>query len=141
MKQGMALAVLGLSLMLAGCNGNREPASNEDLKRGMDQLVQASKDQTSQLRDIASSDKTTADTVKLLTTRVESMERNLSVALSQQKRGALYLSLDVDASCDNDEQCMNTARGLCNKINYPNAITSKFTPGIRPTLHSLVCFD
>lgn len=134
---------LGLATLLAlgGCNGSQTGQANDDMKKALDQIAQNTKDTAAQLKDLAGSAKTSSDDMKGLSGRVDELQRSLSAALAKQKRGALYLQLDVEASCDNDEKCENTARAVCNRINYPNAITSKFTPGVRPTLGSLVCFD
>ena len=134
---------LGLTtlLALAGCNGSQTGQANDDMKKALDQIAQNTKDTAAQVKDLAGSAKTSSEDMKALSGRVDELQRSLSAALAKQKRGAIYLQLDVDASCENDEKCENTARAVCNRVNYPNAITSKFTPGIRPTLGSLVCFD
>lgn len=135
--------VLGLAslLALAGCNGSQTGTANDDMKKALDQIAQNTKDTAAQTKDLAGSAKTSSDDIKALSGRVDELQRSLSAALAKQKRGAIYLQLDVEASCDNDEKCESTARAVCNRISYPNAITSKFTPGVRPTLGSLVCFD
>ena len=130
-----------LAALLCGCSQGDQKAQNEDLKKDLDQLVQASKQSAAQMGDLVNASKSTSDGVKILVERVQSLEKTLSGALAQQKRGALTLTLEVDSACENDEQCVNTARATCNRINYPNAVTLRFTPGIRPTLHSLVCYD
>ena len=78
---------------------------------------------------------------RTLIARVDDMHKDVAGLLAKQKRGALALQLETETVCDNDAQCVNTARAVCNKINYPNAITARFTPGIRPVLNSLICFD
>ena len=136
----IALGLLAL-LALAGCNGSQTGQAGDDTKKALDQIAQNTKETAAQTRDLAGSAKTSSEDLRALSGRVDELQRSLSAALAKQKRGALYLQLDVEASCDNDEKCENTARAVCNRINYPNAITSKFTPGVRPTLGSLVCFD
>jgi hypothetical protein len=79
--------------------------------------------------------------VRALGDRVDKLDQKLSAALAQQKRGAIYLALDEDASCDNDQGCTNTARAVCKRINYANGLPSKVNAGIRPTLHALICYD
>lgn len=134
---------LGLTVLLtlAGCNGSQTGQANDETKKALDQIAQNTKDTATQTKDLAGSAKTSADDMKALSGRVDELQRSLSAALAKQKRGAIYLQLDVEATCENDEKCENTARAVCNRVNYPNAITSKFTPGVRPTLGSLVCFD
>ena len=136
-------AALGLAalLLLAGCNGSQTGQANDEMKKALDQIAQNTKDTATQTKDLAGAAKTSGEDMKALTGRVDELQRSLSAALAKQKRGAIFLQLDVEASCENDEKCENTARAVCNRIAYPNAITSKFTPGLRPTLGSLVCFD
>lgn len=136
-------AILGFLALLAlgGCNASQPGQAGDDMKKALDQIAQNTKDTSAQAKDLAGSAKTSSEDLKALSGRVDELQRSLSAALAKQKRGALYLQLDVEASCDNDEKCENTARAVCNRVNYPNAITSKFTPGVRPTLGSLVCFD
>lgn len=134
---------IGLTILLAlgGCNGSQTGQAGDDMKKALDQIAQNTKDTAAQTKDLAGSAKTSSEDMKGLSGRIDELQRSLSAALAKQKRGAIFLQLDVEASCDNDEKCENTARAVCNRINYPNAITSKFTPGVRPTLGSLVCFD
>ena len=135
------LAVLScLGIMLAGCN-NQPANGNADAKRDLDQLVQTTKSLNDAVGGIASSSKATADDLRALGGRIDELQKSVTDALGRQKRAALYLALDSDAACDNDDSCANTARAICARINYPNALTSKYTPGVRPTLHALVCYD
>lgn len=136
----VALALASL-LALAGCNGSQTAPASDDMKKALDQIAQNTKDAAAQTKELAGSAKASSDDIKALSGRVDELQRSLSAALAKQKRGAIFLQLDVEATCDNDEKCENTARAVCNRVNYPNAITSKFTPGVRPTLGSLVCFD
>lgn len=136
----IALGLLAL-LALGGCNAGQPGQAGDDMKKALDQIAQNTKDAAAQTRELVGSARTSSEDLKALSGRIDELQRSLSAALARQKRGALYLQLDVEASCDNDEKCENTARAVCNRINYPNAITSKFTPGLRPTLGSLVCFD
>jgi hypothetical protein len=133
-------SALAATAGLAACQ-NKEAAENDEIKKQLDQLVQTTKDLAGPVREIAGASKTNADAVKALAGRVDEMHKDLAAALAKQKRGALSLTLDVETTCDNDPQCVNTARALCNRINYPNAITSRFTPGVRPVLNALICFD
>ena len=135
-----ACAALAVA-MLGACSQGQQGSSSDEMRKQLDQLVQTSKDTAAQTHELVNASKSTNEALKGLVDRVQSLEKSLSGALAQQKRGALLLTLEVDATCDNDEQCVNTARATCNRINYPNAVTLRFTPGIRPTLHSLVCFD
>ena len=130
-----------ITLLLAGCSGGQKASSDDEMKKALDQLVQTSKEQVAQAKEGANAAKSTNDGVKALVERVGALEKSMATALAGQKRGAMVVTLDVDATCDNDEQCVNTARAMCNRINYPNAVTLRFTPGLRPSLHSLVCFD
>ncbi len=139
MRQITQAALLGATFLLAGCN--QQPTANDDMKKDLDQLVAASKDLGQTAKDVANSTKATGDAVKALSGRLDKLEQMLEAGLAKQKRGALYLALDEDAACDNDESCINTARAICAKISYPNGITSKIIPGVRPALHALVCFD
>jgi PBP1b-binding outer membrane lipoprotein LpoB len=140
MRHVILAAMTALSFALSGCN-QQQPAANDEMKKDLDQLVQGSKDIGQSAKDIANATKASAADIKALAARIESLEKSLSGELAKQKRGAIYLTLDADAACDNDEQCVNTARAVCNRINYPNGLTSKVNPGVRPTLHSLVCYD
>ena len=140
MRLAACAALLLAPLVLAGCN-QQQPAANDDMKKDLDQLVQASRDLLQTAKDNAASSKATSEDVKALSGRLDKLNQDVSAALAKQKRGALYLALDQDAACDNDDSCMNTARAICNRINYPNGLTSKVIPGVRPTLHALVCYD
>lgn len=135
-----AAAGLILALLLAGCN-QQKPAANDEMKKDLDQLVQASKDLTQQAKDTATSSKATTEAVKALSDKLDALQKAVTGGFAGQKRGALAITLDSDTECKNDESCENTARAICNKINYPSAVTSKYTPGVRPTLHSLICYD
>lgn len=140
MRTAFRAVALTAALLLAGCQNGQQNAS-EDMKKDLDQLVQTSKDMTAPVKEIAAGSKASTDALKALGAKLDEMHKDLAKALAQQKRGALYLALDVETLCENDEQCTNTARAVCNKINYPNAVTSRFTPGLRPVLNSVVCFD
>jgi hypothetical protein len=140
MRQATQAALLGLTLLVGGCN-QQQPAANEDLKKGLDQIVASNKEIAAATKDTSGAAKSTTDAVKDLAGRIDKLEQTMAAGLAKQKRGALYLALDDDAACDNDSACVNTARAICNKVDYPNGMASKVIAGVRPTLHSLVCFD
>lgn len=141
MRLTRSAALLLVISSLAACNGQQASSDNADTKKALDQLVQSSKDLNQTAKSAADSAKATSDDVKAMSGKIDELNKSLSASLAGQKRGALYLTLDEDAVCDNDQNCANTARAVCNKINYPNGLTSKFTAGLRPTLHALVCYD
>jgi len=131
------------TLALAGCNagGSSSSQGNEDTRKALDALNANLAQISTQLRDGATANRATAEDVKTIAGRLAELQKAVSDGLANQKRGALYLRLDVEAPCENDDQCAATARSVCDRINYANGITSRFTPGPRPTLGALVCFD
>lgn len=135
------LALAAATLLLGGCGNGQQQAQNDDLKKSLDQLVQTAKEMSPQVKEIANGSKATDDALKTLTNRIDEMHKDMALLLSKQKRGAVAVQLESETVCDNDAQCANTARAVCNRINYPNGITNRFTPGIRPSLNSLICFD
>lgn len=134
------LALAAAAIVLAGCN-NRDSKTDDDLKRQLDQLVQVSRDQLAAEKDTGLSAKSALDELRKVSARLDEMEKLVREASTSQKRAAIYLPMEAETVCDNDASCTNTARAICNKISYPRAITSRYTPGTRPTLNSVVCFD
>ena len=94
-------AGFALALLLAGCNQQKQTA-NDDIKKDLDQLVQASKDQTEQAKDAAQSSKATADAMKGLSDKLDALQKAVTTGFSGQKRGALAITLDADTECKND---------------------------------------
>ena len=133
-------ALAAAALLLAGCN-NRDSKTDDDLKRQLDQLVQVSRDQLAAEKDAGMSSKSALDELRKVSARLDEMEKLVREASTSQKRAAIYLPMESDTVCDNDASCTNTARAICNKVSYPKGITSRYTPGTRPTLNAVVCFD
>ena len=136
-----SVALLAVMLLLSGCNQAQQPASNDAVKQSLDQLIQIERESAGSTKEAAGSAKSALEEIRKLTGRVEAIEKAMSSAASAQKRAAIYLPLEAETECDNDALCNNTARAVCNKVNYPNAVPSRYTPGTRPVLNSVVCFD
>lgn len=135
------LAVLGTAALLAACNKGQEPAANEELKRSLETLTRSAGESAAASKEAAGAGKGTAQEMRAVSGRIEALEKSLTKALAEQKRAAFAMTLANEVPCENDETCTATARAVCNRINYPNAMTLKYMPGVRPTLTSFVCFD
>lgn len=96
---------------------------------GLRELLATARETTAATKEAAASLRQMAD-------RIAALE----AARPTSKRAAIALTLAVDTTCA-DAECEATAKAVCARIGYPKAVTSSFTGGPRPTLHSLVCFD
>lgn len=137
MIQARAALLATLALGLSSCNPNASTPPYNNLKLSLDQLVAIAQDIQASGKDVAASARSSAEQVRVLAARIEALEK----ALARQKRAALFLPLEAETVCENDALCTETARVICNKINYPNAVPSRFVPGNRPVLTSVVCYD
>ena len=131
----------GLVAALASCNERPPPAGNEELKRTLDQLVAIERDSLASIKESAGASRAAVEEIRKLTSRVEALDTSIRTTLGGEKRGAVHLPMEVETACDNDALCNATARAVCNRVNYPNGLPSKFTGGARPLLNSVVCFD
>lgn len=134
------VALTAAAILLAGCN-SRDSKADDEQKRQLDQLVQVSRDQLAAEKATGMSAKSALDELRKVSARLDEMEKLVRETSTSQKRAAIYLPMETETVCDNDASCTNTARAICNKISYPKAITSRYTPGTRPTLNAVVCFD
>ena len=125
-------AALAGALLLSGCNQGQQPASNDAVKQGLDQLIQIERENAGSSKEAAGSARSALDEMRKLTARIEALEKTVSNGLSGQKRAAIYLPLEAEAVCDNDALCNNTARAVCNKVNYPNGNPVEIHPGHAP---------
>lgn len=140
-SSGRAAAALAILAVLSGCNPGTPPTASDETKRSLDQLVQVSREGSAADKETATATKGLLDEVRKLSGRIEALEKAVTAAESSRKRGAIALPIDTETTCDNDSTCANTARAVCNRVGYPKAIASRYTPATRPTLQAVVCFD
>lgn len=139
-RNGLVAAVTA-TLLLSACNEPKAPAAGDDAKRSLDQLVEISREAAGSAKETAAQARSLLEEVRKLSTKVDGLEKAAASAEANRKRGAIVLALETETLCDNDAACTNTARAICNRISYPNAVAARFTPGNRPVLNSVVCFD
>ena len=141
MSSARLVVPLALAVGLAACNPNSSPPPNDDLKRTLDQLVSIERETQGSVKEASGGAKAAVEQMRALTARVEALEKTLATTLSGQKRGAIYLPMEAETVCENDILCNNTARAVCGKVSYQNGVPSRYTPGTRPVLNAVVCFD
>ena len=103
---------------------------------GLRELLATARDTNAATKEAAAAARSGAASLRQMSDRLAALE----AALASSKRAAIALNLDVDTTCG-DPECEATAKAVCARIGYPNGVTSRFTGGPRPALHSLVCFD